>query len=528
MSLGAVLDAWVAAEGCSIRLTSSTGGAIGSAAAPVSAWRTLPLGLLGAAQWTLELDAAVLVPEPRVHALALTCAALLAADAEGAGAAQELAERYEEIDLLYRVGDLLGSTVRIEDAAGTMLRELAETIGARRASLYTVPAVVATDTRGGAAPLSRLAVFGAAHPTDDVVALTDPSHPAAATVRECLSSLRDGRDGPSTILTVPLLRVGGVSAAAPVGSGITGDRVSAPGGGLLGAIVLEAPRVAGGFSAGDRKLAAAVATQVATALHNARLVQQALAQQRLDHELRMAHDLQLALLTHPGLVGPEADAAARVLSAEQVGGDFYLLKRLDAQRTVVAIGDVAGHGYRAALMMAVALATASAHAEQADDPAVLLQLVERSLRDELEETEMSLALCGVVLDSARREVRYANAGHPHAWLLRRDAGGAVSRQRLAAQTPPLGIAGAPTHSATLCFDPLHDALALFTDGAIDARDALGRRMGEPAVLQSLEGEFADDSSAAEMVDAVVRDVDRHRGALPLRDDLAVVVVRRRD
>jgi serine phosphatase RsbU (regulator of sigma subunit) len=92
----------------------------------------------------------------------------------------------------------------------------------------------------------------------------------------------------------------------------------------------------------------------------------------------------------------------------------------------------------------------------------------------------------------------------------------------------LGIAGAPTHSATLCFDPLHDALALFTDGAIDARDALGRRMGEPAVLQSLEGEFADDSSAAEMVDAVVRDVDRHRGALPLRDDLAVVVVRRRD
>jgi sigma-B regulation protein RsbU (phosphoserine phosphatase) len=290
--------------------------------------------------------------------------------------------------------------------------------------------------------------------------------------------------------------------------------------------VLEAPRAVDGFSAGDRKLAAAVATQVATALHNTRLVQQALAQERLEHELRMAHDLQLALLTQPGLVGPEAEAATRVLPAEQVGGDFYLLKRLDPARTAVLLGDVAGHGYRAALMMAVVLATASAHAEQADDPASLLQLIERSLREELADTEMSLALVAAVLDDARREVRYANAGHPHAFLFRRGADGTVARERLMALSPPLGIADAPAVSRGVPFDAAHDALVLFTDGAVDARDARGVRMGEGSVLDVLSAAHASGASVREMVDALVQAVDAHRGAMPLRDDLAIVVVRR--
>jgi phosphoserine phosphatase RsbU/P len=523
-SVRAVLDAWRTSEGCAVRLASSTGLVVQSTGTAPASWRSTSLGRIGVDSWVLEIDDVCPLPAERLRALAACCTALIAADVEGRGAAQELAERYEEIDLLYRVGDLMGSAVRTEDAAGTMLRELADTIGARRASLYTIPPSTQAGTPEG--PLTRLAVFGAAHPSDDVVALTDAEHAAAATVRECVSMLRDGRDGPSTVLAVPLLRVGGASVSAPIGSGITGDRLAAPGGGLLGAIVLEAPRATEGFSAGDRKLAAAVATQVATALHNARLVQRALAQQQLEHELRMAHELQQALLTHPGLVGPEADAAARVLSAEQVSGDFYLLKRLDADRTAVVMGDVAGHGYRAALMMAVALATASAHAEQADDPAALLQLIARSLDGELADTEMSLSLCGVVLDSARRELRYANAGHPHGWLMRKQPDGRVRRDRLTAQTPPLGLADPPVSSAAVPYDAALDTLVLFTDGAIDVRNAEGLRLGEPAVLGLLEGALVDDGSVCEIVDALTEGVDRYRGSYPLRDDLAVVAVRR--
>ena len=58
-------------------------------------------------------------------------------------AALELAERYEEINLLYTIGEILGRTVTLEDAAATILTEISETVGARHASILVHDA--ATD-----------------------------------------------------------------------------------------------------------------------------------------------------------------------------------------------------------------------------------------------------------------------------------------------------------------------------------------------------------------------------------------------
>ncbi|MCU0650550.1 MAG: hypothetical protein MUF00_21360, partial [Gemmatimonadaceae bacterium] len=112
----AMLEAWATSEQCAVRLQSARGITVGTTFPDAAQWRAHPLGALGGDQWSLELDASIGVPPARVNALSIAAVALLAADAEGAAAAQELAERYEEIDLLYRVGDLLGSAVRIEDA----------------------------------------------------------------------------------------------------------------------------------------------------------------------------------------------------------------------------------------------------------------------------------------------------------------------------------------------------------------------------------------------------------------------------
>ena len=57
---------------------------------------------------------------------------LRAAQREAQLAAEELAERYEEINLLYAIGEIIGRTVSLEDAAAIILREIAETVGARR------------------------------------------------------------------------------------------------------------------------------------------------------------------------------------------------------------------------------------------------------------------------------------------------------------------------------------------------------------------------------------------------------------
>ena len=63
------------------------------------------------------------------------------------------------------------------------------------------------------------------------------------------------------------------------------------------------------------------------------------------------------------MVAPQAEAAARVVPAESVGGDFYHLFRLTPSATGVMIGDVSSHGYRAALIMALAMSAAAIHAQ---------------------------------------------------------------------------------------------------------------------------------------------------------------------
>src|SRR5207244_9496151 len=120
----------------------------------------------------------------------------------------------------------------------------------------------------------------------------------------------------------------------------------------IGVINLTDRKGEDAFTAGDRKLVAAIANQIVAAIENARLVEQDLSQQRGRRELELAHDLQPKLLPSPAVLASKADVAAHCRPAESVGGDFYNLLSLHGERIGVMIGDVASHGFSAALMMA--------------------------------------------------------------------------------------------------------------------------------------------------------------------------------
>lgn len=444
------------------------------------------------------------------------------------GATFELADRYEEINLLYAIGELLGGTASVESVADTLLRELAITVGATRAVFLL------TQRGAGAGSLAPIATLGLGDRGYPAVAIDDPAHIAVRAFRSGNACTEDG-DAVRASDAV-LASHGGALLAVPItrpstGVGLTGqfqaivarrpgqpatDHVTVP----LGVLVLSGRATGAPFSAGDRKLAMAVGTQVGIALHNASLVRSAMERQQLVRELRLAHDLQLKLLPNPRVVGPEARAAARVVPAESVGGDFYLLARLDAGRTAVLIGDVSGHGYQAALVMALSLSAAAIHVQAAFDPAIALEAVRRSLADELSSTDMSLSLCYALIDHREGELRFANAGHPHAFRLGADG----VAHRLPATVPPLGFSDEPIDDHAMPWRT-GDRLVLFTDGVSDARDAQDRRLGEDAVLETLAATAPHDTPDM-ILDALFARVDAHARGTPLRDDLAVVVVDR--
>jgi sigma-B regulation protein RsbU (phosphoserine phosphatase) len=416
-------------------------------------------------------------------------------------AAQQLAESWEEINLLYSIGEILGRTVNLDDAARTILNEISETVGA------TLAAILVYDEPSGS--LRPVAVRGAAIEDVRPIAIDDEGTVAARVFRTRRPVLAAEAELESP-LEAPVRR--GAMLSVPV-------MWTTPQGGVpLGVVLLSGRRAQERFTAGDQKLVAAIATQIGTAIQIDRLVKASVAQERLGREMQLAHDLQMRLLPSPGVVAPEATCAARVEPATSVGGDFYHLFKLGQGRTGVLIGDVSSHGYQAALIMALAMSAMAIHAQNTNDPGEAVGALLASLADELRETEMFLSLCYVVVDSARGELRYANMGHPHAFVVAADG----TIDRLVAGDPPLGLGSHPPHALTHSWRR-DDLLVLFTDGISDARDERGAVLGEDRVLEVVRARRREVPSR--IVDGVFALLEGHMGLVEAADDQALVVLR---
>lgn len=443
--------------------------------------------------------------EPRrwLAVLVPVLAQMLQSQWEARHAADELMERYEEINLLYSISEILGRTVTLEEAARTILLEVSDTVGADYGAL-----LVFDSAAGLLRPVTTLRAPSAPEatpiPIDDPLAVSSRVFRTRHALLVNAGVLESPFEAPfrsGAMLSVPITW-------------------TTPEGGVpLGVVCLSGRRHGESFTAGDEKLVAAVGSQIGTAIQNARLVRASLDQERLASEMRLAQELQMKLLPSGEIVAPEALCAVRVEAAEGVGGDFYNLFRLGDGRTGVLIGDVSSHGYRAALIMALVMSATAIHAQTTADPAETVSALLATLEEELRETEMFLSLCYVVVDRNARTVRWTNTGHPHAFVIGADG----VATRLVATDPPLGLGGDEFHVQSRAWDPASDVLALFTDGVSDARNPQSEPLGEGRVLDVLRARRREVPSR--IVDGVFALVEGHLGRAVPHDDQAVVVLR---
>ncbi len=456
-------------------------------------------------------------PAPAPAELAQIVGAVLAAERDTAQVAAELSERYEEIDLIYSISEILGHTIRLDEAAGRILREVSTVVRAERATL-----LVHDPER----QLLRLVAARGMDPKDvDPIEVDDPCSVAARVFREMRTVSYDPTDAQA------------VNPGCPEGRGYRGKAFlsvpvlyAAPGARArpIGVINLTDRQGEDAFTAGDRKLVAAIANQIGAAIENSRLVAKDLGQQRVQRELELAHDLQLKLLPSPLVVAARADVAARCRQADSVGGDFYNLLNLHGDRIGVMIGDVTSHGFSAALIMALVMAASGIHAESAETPAEVLRRIEESLTDELASTEMFLTVFYAVVDPKAQRLTFANAGHPHAFLVSANTGAA---RRLEATRPPLGLATTAGEDAVLPWARRETLLCLFTDGVTEAVEMGGGgggagggvRFGEERVL----GHVArlKDHPARDIVEAIYADLAGFTGGGAAGDDRTVVILK---
>ena len=210
------------------------------------------------------------------------------------------------------------------------------------------------------------------------------------------------------------------------------------------------------FSAGDHVLATELARRLANALENARLYAR---------ERRLAESLQLSLLPREVPTVAGATVWARYLPGSDlvVGGDFWDVIPLGCQRLLLVVGDVAGRGERAAIVMGRIRTVIRAVADTEVAPAVLIRELNRFLVEH--EDEMATCVCAI-LDQTTGEVRVASGGHLP--VLRVDGTGATSYLG-GATGIPLGVLQYAPYAEERFFVEPGEMLVLFTDGLVERR-----------------------------------------------------------
>lgn len=431
----------------------------------------------------------------------------LAQEREARTAARELTDRYEEINLLYLISEILGSVLSLPEAATRILTEVADVLGARRASLWVYRAE--EETLHLAAAVGEDGLRGPI-PADDAASAT------AWVFREKQPlNLERGAGLPSAHRLEPRPHGREAFLSVPI-------NYTPPDGGMrtVGVITLVGRKSGVRFTAGDARLLSAIASQIGAALETQRLVQDSLRQERMVRELELAHDLQLKLLPDPASFEGPLIVAARCEPAESVGGDFYQLFRLPGDRLGIMIGDVSSHGFPAALIMALVMSAIGIYANESGAPAEVLRRVHRAIANELESTEMYLSLFYGVIDPAAGTIVYANAGHPQAFRIASSDG---STTRLGSTGTPLGMMPFGHYEEESTGWRHGDLLLLFTDGLSDSLGVVrGSLAGETALLDEVRRHR--DQPPATIIDRVFAAADDHSHGLP-PDDRTILLVR---
>ncbi|MGH9674987.1 MAG: SpoIIE family protein phosphatase, partial [Bryobacteraceae bacterium] len=287
---------------------------------------------------------------------------------------------------------------------------------------------------------------------------------------------------------------------------------------VIGLIYVDSPDVVRPFTAEDLNLLTVLANVAATRIEHARLVEHEQAERVLLKELEQAAEIQRSLLPREQPFVKGVDVAGHSVPCRAVGGDYFDFFPYEDGRMAVVIGDVAGKGLPAALMMASLQARVQVLAEEARELAPMVHRLNRTLSTRCPSNRF-ISFFIMLIDPANGQLRYVNAGHNAPLLMR--TGGEI--ERLEEGGPVLGIGDAMTYAeAAAPFRP-GDIVALYSDGVTEARDASGAEFGEERLIAELRLRRNEPSRA--ILDSIDKALAGFLGGVPVADDMTLVVAR---
>jgi len=295
------------------------------------------------------------------------------------------------------------------------------------------------------------------------------------------------------------------------------------GGKVLGVIQMDIQDETRKFDADDMEILTSVASQASVSVEHAELHREMMKHARTQRELAFARDVQHSFLPRdmPELEGYSFWAYYQ--AARQVGGDFYDFLRLPNGQEAILVGDVAGKGIPAALMMVkVAGLCKLALLSHPDDVSEAVNSLNREVYDAGPERGFVTLVLGVI-DPQSHEVTVAIAGHVPP-LFRRVDGTIHDKVGYAARGKPLGVERDEHYQTDRTQLAPGDAVVLCSDGISEAMNDAEQPYSIERIRDRLKE--AKATGPDQIGQALLEDVRQYVGESEQRDDVSLVVFQR--
>jgi len=417
-----------------------------------------------------------------------------------------LTERNRELDTLFRLSSLLVAARDLTTTLRVALRVATESIGADAGAIHLLDEDGRTFRLRSHAGISEAFAgrFLGPRPTEGPLT---PEPEARSFIRP---------DSPDALVAA---REDGFEGVIRSELSFRGDR--------LGVIHLFTRRESL-LEPSERVLLQTINEQISAAVASANLLEAERRARQVQRQLQLAAAVQRRMLpsTLPHL--PPLDLGARYIPSFELGGDFYDLMDLGGHLGFF-VGDVAGKGVAAALLMASVRASLRAHAsERYHIDEVLTRVNDHLVRDTLP-NEFVTVFYGVI-DPRTLRLTYCSAGHDPTLLLRSPPGAEPTEKHLFALDTGgmvLGVLPEQRYERAMWDLAPGDTVIAYTDGVVDARNFSGEKFGRARLRQAIVG-FARQNPGAgaqALADHIVWEVRRFVGLNPATDDETVLVVK---
>jgi len=243
---------------------------------------------------------------------------------------------------------------------------------------------------------------------------------------------------------------------------------------------------------------------------------------RLENDLRLARSMQLSLIPDRRALSTVGEkhglrVEGHFEPSDELGGDFWTLFELDAQRLGILVADFSGHGISAAINTFRFHTLIERIHPHGYDPSEYLSMLNRPLKDLLPVGQFATCIY-CIIDSSEGMLSYAAAGAPSPLLY--EAGGTTL---IDASGLMLGVSNMPLLTADTLPFPRGASLLLYSDAMTEATDRAGHLIGEDGLLSLAELAFAHGPDGRlERLLAAFND----RAERPLADDLTAICITR--